>query len=102
MLGRVRELIVEERETGATAFPPPIARRRRRGRTSPTDLASLESAHGTNLALSHPSPCPSPTIRAFTPVCDGLWGEGTVWAHLRNSPDVATGLSTCALGRGAQ
>src|SRR5262249_35725380 len=29
-------------------------------------------------ACGHPSPCPSPGIRAFTPVCDGLWGEGTL------------------------
>jgi hypothetical protein len=46
-------------------------------------------AQGTSLALSarrHPSPCPSPTKRAFTPVYDGLWGEGTLWHCSAQSP----------------
>jgi hypothetical protein len=31
---------------------------------------------------SYIPPCPSPNERAFTPVFDGLWGEGTQEPHL--------------------
>src|SRR5215467_12004592 len=79
-------------QSRATSFPPPLwGRDRERGtaRTAsasflrPNNCKSSFSSLCTALALHsvprrHPSPCPSPTIRAFTPVCDGLWGEGTV------------------------
>ncbi|MEA2938304.1 MAG: NitT/TauT family transport system permease protein [Alphaproteobacteria bacterium] len=49
----------------APAFPPPLRGRDREG-----------GAAGKIESNNHPSPQPSPGIRAFTPVFDGRWGEG--------------------------
>ncbi len=46
----------------------------------PPPLRGRDGEGGGNILsiCGHPPPCPSPAIRAFTPVCDGLWGEGTL------------------------
>src|SRR5262249_61608367 len=60
------------------------------GRTITGCACSISDTKQTQ-CVQPPPPCPSPTIRAFTPVCDGRWGEGTLW----RSPSQ---LTQCACG----
>src|SRR5262249_54300600 len=101
MLGQERECGASCVKSGATAFPPPLWGRDREGGTTRTAVISIpmpgecrfktpdtRNLHSQNLRVEaasralrcrHPLPCPSPNIRAFTPVFAGYWGEGTVW-----------------------
>src|SRR5258705_7940565 len=88
-----RMLNLRAGQSTATAFPPHLwgRDRERGGDKTPNVKRAVRSAKvgisdmKQTLCRPHPPPCPSPTIRAFTPVCDGLRGDGTV-RHAPSQP----------------
>src|SRR6185369_12625493 len=73
-LAEVREVTAMPGPCGILLFTSPLGGE---ARSAPGEG---EAAYRWSLA---PSPQPSPTERAFTPVFDGLWGEGARLRSLR-------------------